>query len=445
MRRVRCARLAMTPHRILFGLLSPGLGGHTRTAVALATVLRDRGYAIDFLVRRADERTRDDALDDSLIRAAAFPVVPISGLYEWRARPSFRGNLRDVVRREGYAAIHWLEFHDGVRDAAMVAREEGAAFVWTVTSGGLPLSYYGLNRVVVFTSEVARDVRRRSPSTAVDVLPARVDFRALAPEVRERDRSSIRARLGLEDADTLVVRVARCASVYLRSVRWGIALVARMNREGRRAVFLHAGFVQEPDAARQIRRLVDEANAEAGRTIAHSETDDVTAGTPYASAADVCIGSGRTAIEALALERPTFVGWGSRYLGLIDTDSIQVAADTNFQGRQTLKASSDADVVAQMSAALRQRWADRTAALRTQAACADFVRKRYSVESAADTYERLYAERTVTVDSGLRMFGNPGYLAREFFYRLPAGLRRSAVVQALIRARVAAVKSGAND
>ena len=40
----------MTANRILFGLLRPSLGGHTRTALALADVLRDRGHMIDFVV-----------------------------------------------------------------------------------------------------------------------------------------------------------------------------------------------------------------------------------------------------------------------------------------------------------------------------------------------------------------------------------------------------------
>lgn len=435
----------MTPHRILFGLLSPALGGHTRTALALATVLRDRGHAIDFLVRRGDEHTEGDALSDSLIRAAGFPVVAIPGLYEWRARPSFRDNLRHLVRRERYAAIHWLEFHDGVRDAAIVARDEGCAFVWTVTSGGLPVSYYGLNQVVVFTPEVAADARRRSPRSAVHVLPARVDFSTLTPEIRDREHASIRRRFGIADADPLVVRVARCAAVYLRSVRLGIALVSRLNREGRRAVFLHAGYAQEAAVAHEIRRLVDRANVEAGRTVAHSVTEALDPGTSYAAAADVCIGSGRTAIEAIALERPTFVAWGSRYLGMVDADSIEAIAETNFQGRQSEGAVSDDEVVGRMCEALRRRLVDVDGGRRTQVACASFVRERYSVESAVDTYERLYADRTVTVDGLFKTLRNPGYLAREVFYRLPTGFRESGVIRLLSRVRVATVKSGAND
>jgi hypothetical protein len=432
----------MTSHRILFGLLSPGLGGHTRTAVALAEALRDRGHVVDVLVHAGD---RASAGTDTLVREAGFATVPIAGLYSWTGHGAFRRRLREIVRGGAYDAMHWLEFYDAVRDAALVARDTGRAFVWTVTSGGAPIDYYGLNRVVVFTREVAEDARRRSPGTAVHVLPARIDFRPLTPEIRARARREIRQTFGLADDDLLVVRVARCAKTYLRSVRLGLALAGRLGRDGRRAAFLHAGFAQEPDVAREIRRLVEQANADAGRTIAHSVTEPLEAGTRYAAAADVCLGSGRTAIEAIALERPTLVAWGARYLGLVDASNIAAMADTNFQGRWSQRVVSDEDVVEQMHDALRARLADGGVAARVQASCAQFVRERHSVERAAEVYERLYADRTVTVAGALAHFGNPQHLGREILRRLPAGLADRGIIGRLRRARASAMAVGANE
>ncbi|HVW04264.1 MAG TPA: glycosyltransferase [Vicinamibacterales bacterium] len=422
----------MTRHRILFGLLSPGLGGHTRTAVALARVLRDRGHLVDVLVR--DDRTTSSAETDALVHEAGFATVPIAGLYSWAGHGAFRRHLRDIVRRGDYDAIHWFEFYDAVRDAALVARETGRAFVWTVTSGGVPIDYYGLNRVVVFTREVAEDAARRSPGSKVYVLPARIDFRALTLEARARARREIRHAFAVSDKDVLVVRVGRCASVYLHSVRLGIALVSRLNHDGHRATFLHAGFVHQPDVALEIRTLVEQANAEAGRTIAHSVTEGLETGTHYAAAADVCIGSGRTAIEAIALDRPTLVAWGARYLGLVDEANIATMADTNFQGRQSQTIVSDADVVAQMAHAVCGRLASDDATP-IQASCAQFVRERYSVESAADVYEQLYADRTVTVAGALAHFSNPQHLGREILRRLPAGLANRGVIARLRQTR----------
>ena len=424
----------MKPQRILFGLLTPGLGGHTRTAVALAEVLRDRGHAIDFLVRASTDDGTDSSVTASLIRAAHFPVVPIGGLFAPIGQPSFRRNLRDLVRREPYDVLHWFEEgYARVRDAAAVAALERRGFVWTITSGGAPWGYYGLNRVVVFTPEVAADAKRRSPQTAVHLLPARLDFRPFDRAFIQSARRDIRNRFAIGDDELLIVRVARCASVYVRSVRAGIALAARLSHAGRPARFLHAGYVEIPEVAQEIRQMVDEANAAAGRRFAHSVTDNVEQGTRYEAAADICIAAGRSAIEALALGQPTLVVWGARYLGMVNEDNIQTMSETNFQGRNTERVVSDEDVVTEMHDAVRTRLAAPAQGARTQELCARFIRDHYSVESAAATYEELYADRTVTVDGFLTHYSNPRHLGRELFHRLPPSIRFSRPLSVLRR------------
>ena len=49
----------------------------------------------------------------------------------------------------------------------------------------------------------------------------------------------------------------------------------------------------------------DRANRDAGRTIAHSVTTGLETGARYVASADVCLGAGRTEIEAIAFERPS--------------------------------------------------------------------------------------------------------------------------------------------
>ena len=412
------------PHqRILFGLLNPNLGGHTRTAVALAEVLRDRGYAIDFVVASSGTPSGDSwRVRSTLIRTAGFPILPIAGLYARLAEPSFHQNLRDLVRRHRYDAVHWFEQH-AVRDAALVALRERCAFVFTHTSGSLPAGYYGLNSVVVYTREVAEDALRRSPRTVVHVLPGRFDFRPLDSHFIQNARRDIRARFTVTDEDLLIVRVARCTHTYLRSVRAGIALANSLNRAGRPAVFLHAGYAENQQVALEIRRVVDQVNAAAGRPIAYSVTQDVEMGTRFLAAADICIGSGRSAIEALALARPTLVAWGSRYLGMVDAKNIHAISETNFQGRDSQPVVSDNDVVGRMHEAVCRRLAEPAEGAETNDLCAYFVRQHYSVESAAVTYQRLYADRTVTVDGFWKYYANPRALAWELFFRLPVSLR----------------------
>jgi glycosyltransferase involved in cell wall biosynthesis len=392
--------------KILFGVLNPSFGGHTRTAVALAGALRRRGHEVDLAVDR-------QVTSDEVIRAAEFRVLAMDTRPMRPFRLGFTGVLRAIARDGRYDAIHWFEVAGGVWHAARAAAAEGRAFVWTVTSGNPPPAYYGLNRAVVFTSEVADDLRRRSPRTTAHVVPARIDPATLDPDFVRNVRAEVRSRLGIPAARLLVVRVARCNRLYIPGVRLGIRLAERLNAAGRDAAFLHAGYPQEPEAAAAIAGLVADANLRARRVVAWSETRDVALGTRFAAAADVCIASGRSAIEAIALERPTFVVWEHRYLGLVDDHSIADLADTNFQGRLSPRMGDDEQVVAAMAQAIATRLNDPERAERIARACAAFVESRYSIDEAAAVYERLYADRTIALDGPLRHFAGPGQFIHE--------------------------------
>jgi hypothetical protein len=397
-------------------VLWPSPGGHTRTAIAIAEALRGRGHTIEFVVDAT-------AGSDDLIRASGFPVHRDLSVYSTPLRPSFRASFRSLVERTGCDAIHWFEKRAGIRGAAAAARDAGRSFVWTVTSGGPPDEYYGLNRVAVYTPEVAQHAARRSPGTTVHVLPARISVTEIDRALDSRSRGDIRAQFKIPDTSLLIVRVARCARVYVPSIKLGLGLTEHLNDSGRPAVFVHAGFVNEPEAATEIRSLVDAANRRAGRSIAFSETNPL-AGVRYLAAADVCVASGRSAIEALALGRPTIVAWGSQCLGLVEPGNIDEIARTNFQGRLATAPPSGKETTAAGIARILQHdfQGDEQQA---RVFCSQFVRSRYSVEKAAEAYEALYEDRRVTLDSAARYYSNPRNVATELRGWIPIGVRRS--------------------
>ncbi len=137
----------------------------------------------------------------------------------------------------------------------------------------------------------------------------------------------------------------------------------------------------------------------------------------------------------MALERPTLVAWGSRNLGMVDANNIQSIAETNFQGRNSRKVDSEDETVRQMHEAVCARLSEPDHGARIQATCARFVREQYSLDTAADAYERLYADRSVTIDGFLKHYGNPRHLGRELFHWLPLGIRRSRAVGLVRRVR----------
>jgi hypothetical protein len=387
----------------------------------LAQELGKRGHVIEFVVD-----TTADSIE--LIREAGFPIRRVDTLSTRIFRGGFRRLLRDLVRDGRYDAVHWFEKNHGVYEAARAAAESGCAFVWTVTSGGPPTMYHGVNRVVVFTSEVAEHARRTSPRTAVHIVPARINLGQLSREFARDARTDVRKRLGLEEGSLLVVRVARCAAIYVRSIQLGIELTERLNfdgRDGKAATFLHVGYIQDPDAAARIQQLVEAANERAGRTIARTETHDVALGARYVAAADFCIASGRGALEALVLGRPTLVAFGPRYLGMVDETSIRDLAERNFQGRNDARTASADDDLNAIQEAVRRRLEDPARSARTQEACARFISDHYSIEGAATFYEGLYDDRTVGVASSVQHYTHPRHLLARLRRLVPRRYRDS--------------------
>jgi hypothetical protein len=414
--------------RVLFGLLWPGLGGHSRTAISLADALRQRGTIADFLV---DASTADTGL----IRDAGFRVFDADYLNGDFFQRRFTHRLNGLVRAERYDAIHWFETFHGVYEAARVAAATDCAFVWTVTSGGPPPDYHGLNRAVVYTREVADHARQKDARIAIYLQPARVSFDDFTDTFIAESREEVRRRLGVDHDTLLVARVARCAQVYLPSIRHGLELSEAFNRRGRRAMFLHAGYVQASAVAREIRAAVEAANARARRIVAHTETEDVAYGAKYLAAADICISSGRSAIEAVALARPTLINWGHRYLGIVTIDNIRGMAESNFQGRLAAPTASSDRTVEHMLEDVGGHLHDRETSTRSLADCSAYVREHYSAERAADEYTRLYLDRTVTCDGPFKHYFHPRRFAREIRRALPRRIRHHPSMNLLRRLR----------
>jgi hypothetical protein len=98
---------------------------------------------------------------------------------------------------------------------------------------------------------------------------------------------------------------------------------------------------------------------------------------------------------------------------MADERSIADLAGSNFQGRGAPEMADDETVVAHMEKAVVDRLDHPDQAERVQHACAAFIEAEYSLEQAAETYERLYADRTVRIDGPFRHVANPLQFIRE--------------------------------
>lgn len=390
--------------KILLFVMRPSCGGHTRTAVALAEELRRRRHVVEFLIHTHLEPATETP---DLITAKGFGLHAMEIRKDGRLRRPLERGVRALLREGQFDGVHVVGYRAGILELARACRREGRFFLWTIPSGGTVRRYNGLNRVVVFTREVAEDVREKSPRTTAHILPARIDFRTLGDISREEVRREVRQRLGIPQEALLVVRVARCHSLYLKGICLGLRLVEMLCQEGYPSFFLHAGYPQESEIVDEIGRMVRGVNERAGRAIAFTETEEVAFGARYMAAADLCIASGRSALESLGLGKTTLLHWGDRYLGAVEGSSIEALADTNFQGRRENSIPDEEADLQAMLAIARERLSDPENFREDRELCARFIRERYSIQGAADEYERLYMDRTVAVEGPLRWYAPP--------------------------------------
>jgi len=403
--------------KLLLCVPAPSFGGHTRSAVSLASELRCRGHSVEFLVgaKLAGKET------PALIEEAGFHIHALEIRKDGILRRPFEAEVRSLLRACRFEVVHLVGHLRGLPELARACRKEGRSFLWTLPSGGAPKRFEGLNRVAVFTPEVAEEVRRTSPRTVPHILPARIDFRPLDELAVAGNRSEVRRQFGIPEDALLIVRVARAHPLYLKSVRIGIHLAEQLAAEGRPTFFLHAGYPQEQEVAELIRDLVLRANERAGRRIAFTESDDVALGARYMAAADLCIASGRSALEAIGLGRTTLLAWGDGVPGLVDDVSIATHADTNFQGRLEPSPIDEGGCLRQTLAALKARLADPEEDARIREVCARFVRERYSIQGAAVRYEELYWDRTIRVVSPMGAYLSPSRIGRAISERVRRG------------------------
>jgi peptidoglycan/xylan/chitin deacetylase (PgdA/CDA1 family)/glycosyltransferase involved in cell wall biosynthesis len=237
--------------------------------------------------------------------------------------------LRRLIRERG---IHVVHAHS--RAASWVAyfatRRTPAALVSTLHARQPPhasartFSIYGEQVIAVSRSvqenavgELGLDARR------VHVVPNGVDLERFRPV---EGGAEMRRSFGLPVEGPVVALVGRLSGPRAVVARFVIAEVLPRIRGPFPAVrLLIVGGMRMPE---DFAAFVQEANLRLGgavRLLGH-----LTDVSPALSAADVVVGAGRSAIEALASGRPVVAFGETNYLGVASEETAQEARRTNF-------------------------------------------------------------------------------------------------------------------
>ncbi len=158
----------------------------------------------------------------------------------------------------------------------------------------------------------------------------------------------------------------------------------------------------------KLKKEAEAVNDKAGRTLV-TLTGGRTDIDAFCSMADLFVGVSRSALEAMSCAKPVIVAGNEGYLGIFDSDKLQVGIDTNFCCRGLAESTPEqllADVTEVLSADADQlnRWGD----YGRQVIC-----ERYSVSKMALDCVQMYCaaseeKRWDAVVSGYYGYGNAG-------------------------------------
>jgi glycosyltransferase involved in cell wall biosynthesis len=236
--------------------------------------------------------------------------------------------------------------------------------------------------VVCVCTRIAEFVARLQPAlkARLAVAPNGVDFSVFAPA------EAVRPMPGPERPTTIAIasRLDPDKGVLSQVVRDLVEYLAATGKPGQFELCVAGDRLYGPPD-NPFTAAIDRAAASGVVMVRRAGwIDDRAALQRFLAGADIAVAPGRAAMEAIACGVPTIAAASRGYIGLVTTDNLELARDTNFGGVQETATAYAADaVVADFSNALRVPRAA-TAALR------DNLRRSHELRLVQATHLRIY-------------------------------------------------------
>ncbi|HHY70539.1 MAG TPA: glycosyltransferase family 4 protein, partial [Thermoanaerobacterales bacterium] len=310
---------------VLLALMALDAGGAETHAVSLAKQLKKRGVNV-IVASHGGKLTK--ALESIGIEHYTLPLdrkSPSNLIY------SVSG-LTDIVKKHGVNIIH-----AHARIPAWVS--QWVSFVtgcpYITTSHGIYSTGWGMKLITTWGQKViavSEDVKKhlingfKVSSDKITVIPNGIDLEQFNPKV---DSSQVEKQLGLTQEDLKIIYISR-----LMGARGEIAmrLIEALPEIEKDFPAVKLVVVGEGDKYQAISQLAAEYNSKAlqDKVIVTGARLD----TPlFMNMADVAVGVGRVALEAMAMEKPVIIAGEAGFMGILRPENFEAAKKHNFSGR----------------------------------------------------------------------------------------------------------------
>lgn len=407
--------------------MDAGRGGHSRTAITIAQALKVRGHDVSFAIGRSAY--------GGVITDAGFDTVHV----DYGGPNSLRRHIQALLMSEGLDAIHSFSIR-GLAEAQLTGSRFGIPCLYT-RCGGPPhglftiLSIIRPPQVASLSAELAPVLAKSAGLKIEDiaVLPARVNLRALAElaETSGVEIQAFRSKYGIPDDSEVILRIARIAPEYMASIVHTARATAELLKQGRRVKFVHIGVSTDPELEEHLMDTLREINERSGEEVAISARDEAKHAIRYVPMAKIVIGAGRSAMEAMAMGKPTMVVSPNGFSGLAEAETVDELAYYNFSGRNLTEPMTPQQSIESIVRVLRKLLTDHAHYADVAAFSQSYAFSVLDSDASARIYETMYQEFDVTqYSSSMRL--HAAALARRAYDIAVARLPR----QVLDRMRV---------
>ena len=308
--------------KVLMALMGLEIGGAETHVVELSKELKRKGWDVDVV---SNGGVYEAELEKAGVRCFRAPLNrrrPLPMLSSFLA-------LRKIIREEKPDVVH---AHARIPAflCGILQKRMGFPFVtsahWVFDTSGLlgKLSDWGEQTVAV--SDDIKDYLKDNysvPDENIIVTINGIDTERFSPEV-SGDR--VLAEFGFSKERPVISYVSRMDESRALVARQLVEIAPRLREAVPGVQLLIAGGGDSYD---EIKALADARCAEAEEDYiampgARTDINEI------AAAGDIFVGVSRSALEAMAAEKPVIVAGNEGYIGIFSEDKLQISQDTNF-------------------------------------------------------------------------------------------------------------------
>ncbi len=303
-------------------LMQLDIGGAETHVVELSKELAKRGYNITVV---SNGGVYVNELEESGIKHYTLPLHT----KKLRCMAESKRELRKIIKNENIDLVH---SHARIPSFILGRLHKSMKFPFVTTAHWVFNTKHGLKYLTDWgekTIAVSEDIKKylmdnyNTPEDDIFVTINGIDTDKFSPET---DKKEIMETFGISDDDNLIVYISRMDEDRSLVAKQLINVLPKLDKIVENLKVLVVGGGNDFDNVCEMANKTNEALGRKAVIMTGPRTDI----NKLIAPAKLFVGVSRSALEAMAEEKPVIIAGNEGYIGLFDETKLQIGIDTNF-------------------------------------------------------------------------------------------------------------------